>query len=136
MFQLFPYWQGSFDGARPFLSGLENERVIAALQHGLISNAELRLLLHLIRSPDSPFFKVPSLPYHSLISILSKIPSDKDSKVFWSSNLRDMLYEITHTAVTALVAKIDGNLFYDWTSLMTQVVRTAMDCQGVSNSVD
>ncbi|KAI0698464.1 hypothetical protein BC835DRAFT_1413050 [Cytidiella melzeri] len=128
---LFPSWQGSFDGARPSLSGLENERVIAALQHGLISDAELRSLLHLIRSPD-----VPSLPYHSLISILSKFPSDEDSKVFWSGNLRDMLYENTHAAVTALVAKIDGNPFSEWTSLMTQVVRAAMDCQGVSNSVD
>ncbi|KAI0685318.1 hypothetical protein BC835DRAFT_1421336 [Cytidiella melzeri] len=84
----------------------------------------------------SPFLKVPSLPYHSLISILSKIPSDEDSKVFRSGILRDMLYEIAHAAVTALVAKIDGNLFSDWTSLMTQVVRAAMDCQGVSNSVD
>ncbi|KAI0694216.1 hypothetical protein BC835DRAFT_1533943 [Cytidiella melzeri] len=129
MRSLFPSWQGSFDGARPSLSGLENERVIAALQHGLISDAELRSLLHLIRSPDSPFLKVPSLPYHSLISILSKIPSDEDSKVFWSGNLRDMLYEITHAAVTALVAKIDGNPFSEWTSLMTQVVRAAMDCQ-------
>ncbi|KAI0699973.1 hypothetical protein BC835DRAFT_1267171 [Cytidiella melzeri] len=97
MFQLFPSWQGSFDGGRPFLSGLENKRVIAALQHGLISDAELQSPLHLIRSPDSPFLKVPSLPYHSLISILSKIPSDKDSKVFWSGNLRDMLYGMSKT---------------------------------------
>ncbi|KAI0826455.1 hypothetical protein BC629DRAFT_1434869 [Irpex lacteus] len=67
-------------------------------KHGLISDAELKSLLHLIRSPDSPFLKVPSLPFHSLISILSKIPSDDDSKVFWSGNLRDTLY-----------AKIDGN---------------------------
>ncbi|KAI0088830.1 hypothetical protein BDY19DRAFT_149916 [Irpex rosettiformis] len=129
MRSLFPSWQGSFDGARPSLAGLDNERVIAALQHGLISDAELKSLLHLIRSPDSPFLKVPSLPFHSLISVLSKIPSDDDSKVFWSGNLRDMLYDITHAAVTTLVAKIDGNPFSDWTSLMTQVVRAAMDCQ-------
>lgn len=37
---------------------------------------------------------------------------------------------MTHAAVTALVAKIDGNPFSEWTSLMTQVVRAAMDCQG------
>ncbi|KAI0341472.1 hypothetical protein BDW22DRAFT_308583 [Trametopsis cervina] len=129
MRSLFPSWQGSFDGARPSLSGLGNERMIAALQHGLISDGELRSLLHLIRSPDSPFLKVPSLPFHSLISILSKIPSDEDSKVFWSGNLRDMLYEITHAAVTVLVAKIEGNPFSDWNGLMTQVVRAAMDCQ-------
>ena len=40
--------------------------------------------------------------------------------------------EITHAAVTALVAKIEGNPFSDWTSLMTQVVRAAMECQGMS----
>lgn len=54
--QLFPSWQGTFDGARPSLSGLDNGRVIAALQLGLISDAELRSLLHLIRSPDVRVF--------------------------------------------------------------------------------
>ena len=106
-------------------------------------------------SLQSPFLKVPSLPFHSLISILSKIPSDDDSKIFWSGNLRDTLYgnnfqlpttapidccpvsllDITHAAVTALVAKIDGNPFSDWTNLMTQVVQAAMDCQGKFDTI-
>ena len=51
-FQLFPSWQGTFDGSCPSLSGLSNEHVIAALQHGLISETDLKSLLHLIRSPD------------------------------------------------------------------------------------
>jgi hypothetical protein len=50
--KLFPSWQGTFDGSRPSLSGLSNEHVIAALQHGLISDADLKSLLHLIQSPD------------------------------------------------------------------------------------
>lgn len=50
--QLFPSWQGTFDGARPSLAGLDNEHIIATLQHGLIAEAELTSMLHLIRSPD------------------------------------------------------------------------------------
>ncbi len=109
--QLFPSWQGNFDGSRPSLTRLDNEFVIAALQHGLISEPELKSLLHLIRSPDvsfdindilsnsnphaviqSHFLKVPSLPFHSLISVLSKFPTDDDSRVFWSNPVRDLLY--------------------------------------------
>jgi hypothetical protein len=41
---------------------------------------------------QSHFLKVPCLPFYSLISILSKFPSDVDSRVFWSSALRDFLY--------------------------------------------
>lgn len=40
--------------------------------------------------------------------------------------------EITHAAVTTLVSKIEGNPFSDWTSLMSQVVCAAMECQGMS----
>jgi len=49
---LFPSWQGPFDGCRPSLAGLSNEQVVSALEHGLVSEAELRALLHLVRSPD------------------------------------------------------------------------------------
>lgn len=111
--QLFPSWQGNFEGTRPSLTGLSNEHVITTLQQGLISDVELKSLLHLIRSPDvgtslelihilltnhqqSHFLKVPSLPFHSLISILSKFPTDEDSRVFWSLSLRDILYGEAH----------------------------------------
>ena len=50
--QLFPTWQGNFDGSRPSLAGLSNEHVIATLQRGILSEAELNALLTLIRSPD------------------------------------------------------------------------------------
>ena len=49
---LFPSWQGPFDGCRPSLAGLSNEQVVSALEHGLVSESELKALLHLIRSPD------------------------------------------------------------------------------------
>lgn len=112
--------------------------------------------------------KVPSLPFHSLISLLSKFPADDDSKVFWSASLRDMLYgkvasfwsynsqliscplmqtlhmvrfescmsfpppNITYTAaVKVLMAQIEENPLSDSTTLMTQVVRSALNCQGV-----
>ena len=52
MKSLFPSWQGPFDGCRPSLAGLSNEQVVSALEHGLVSETELKALLHLIRSPD------------------------------------------------------------------------------------
>jgi hypothetical protein len=53
---LFPSWQGPFDGCRPSLAALSNEQVVSALEHGLVSEAELKALLHLIRSPDVSVF--------------------------------------------------------------------------------
>ncbi|EMD31900.1 hypothetical protein CERSUDRAFT_119204 [Gelatoporia subvermispora B] len=133
MRSLFPSWLGNFDGGRPSLAGLDNEHVISTLQRGLLSEAELNSLLHLIRSPDSHFLKVPSLPFHSLISVLSKFPADDDSRVFWSGSLRDMIYEITYAAVQVLLARIEENPLSDWTSLMSQLVRAAMNCQAFTS---
>jgi hypothetical protein len=50
--QLFLSRQGNFDRSQPSLAGLDKECVIATLEAGLISKAELGALLHLIRSPD------------------------------------------------------------------------------------
>ncbi|KAH9852557.1 hypothetical protein C2E23DRAFT_826126 [Lenzites betulinus] len=126
---LFPSWQGNFDGPRPSVTGLSNESVISTLQRGLVSEAELNALSHLIKSPDSHFLKVPSLPFYSLISLLSKFPADDDSRVFWSGNLRDSLYEITHTAVHILMARVEENPLSDWANLLGQIVRAGLDCQ-------
>lgn len=130
---LFPSWQGNFDNSRPSLSGLDNERVISTLQRGLISEAELNSLLHLIRSPDSHFLKVPSLPFHSLISLLTKFPADDDSRVFWSGTLRDSLYDITYTAVNILLERIEENPFSEWAPLISDVVRAALECQAFTS---
>lgn len=41
---------------------------------------------------QSHFLKVPSLPFHSIISLLAKFPVDVDSRVFWSTGVRDVLF--------------------------------------------
>ncbi|CAA7257303.1 unnamed protein product [Cyclocybe aegerita] len=106
MSDLFPHWRGNFDGSRPSLAGLESERIIGALERGLLTDNEISGLLHLINEPDSHFLKVPSLPFHSLISILSKFPTDVDSRVFWSAGIRDRLFDATRAAIEALMPRI------------------------------
>lgn len=77
-----------------------------------MTESEVACLLYLIRSPDvslsllfmgpvltffdqqAHFLKVPSLPFHSLVSLLAKFPADIDSRVFWSSSLRDVLFDV------------------------------------------
>lgn len=107
MGDLFPHWRGGFDGSRPSLAGLEGERIIGALECGLLTENEIAGLLHLIREPDSHFLKVPSLPFHSLISLLSKFPADVDSRVFWSSSVRDQLFETTCSAIPILLSRVE-----------------------------
>lgn len=58
---------------------------------------------------QSHFLKVPSLPFHSLISILSKFPSDDDSRVFWPKSLRDKLYGKFNLQVVALIRADSGD---------------------------
>ncbi|KAF9652286.1 hypothetical protein BDM02DRAFT_3089366 [Thelephora ganbajun] len=122
---LFPSWQGKFDGSRPSLAGLPNETVVATLQAGLMTEGELSALLHLIRSPDSHFLKVPCLPFYSLISILSKFPSDVDSRVFWSSALRDFLY----AAVQILVSRGTSNNTFGHPNLLPDLLEAGVNCQ-------
>lgn len=50
--QLFPSWQGGFDGSRPSLAGLDNEAVIRALETGLMTQHEVASLMNLIKSPE------------------------------------------------------------------------------------
>ncbi|PPQ65995.1 hypothetical protein CVT26_010655 [Gymnopilus dilepis] len=96
MSDLFPHWRGNFDGSRPSLAGLDGDRLIMALEGGLLTEHEISALSYLIREPDSHFLKVPSLPFHSLVSLLSKFPTDVDSRVFWSANIRDALFDATY----------------------------------------
>ncbi|EPQ53578.1 hypothetical protein GLOTRDRAFT_139764 [Gloeophyllum trabeum ATCC 11539] len=130
---LFPSWQGAFDGSRPSLAGLTNDVVISTLGCGLMSESELNALLHLIRSPDSHFLKVPSLPFHSLISILSKFPADVDSRVFWSSSLRDTLYDVTSAAIQVLVSRVNENQDQQYVELLQQLGEIALDCQAFTS---
>ncbi|KAK0192333.1 hypothetical protein F5146DRAFT_978738 [Armillaria mellea] len=138
MAALFPSWRGAFDGSHPSLARLNNDRVISALEYGLMTDTEVSALLYLIRSPDAHFLKVPSLPFHSLISVLSKFPADIDSRVFWSVGLRDMLYDVTYSAVQVLLSRIvqekeglkDSHTPGESSAvLLEQVVKTATSCQ-------
>ncbi|KAG7446812.1 uncharacterized protein BT62DRAFT_1075568 [Guyanagaster necrorhizus] len=138
MAALFPSWRGAFDGSHPSLAGLNNDRVIGALEYGLMTDAEVSALLYLIQSPDAHFLKVPSLPFHSLISVLSKFPADVDSRVFWSTGLRDILYDVTYSAAQVLLGRImqekeglrDNSASLESSAvLLEEVVRTATSCQ-------
>ncbi|KAL1690811.1 hypothetical protein GGG16DRAFT_54915 [Schizophyllum commune] len=129
---LFPSWQGGFDGSRPSLAGLDNEAVIRALETGLMTQHEVASLMNLIKSPESPFLKVPCLPFYSLAGILSKFPSDVDSRVFWPTGLRDALYDISLTAIRVLHERASqdnaAGAAYS-KELVLDVMRTAVGCQ-------
>jgi hypothetical protein len=127
---LFPAWQGGFDGARPTLAGLPSEHVIAALETGLVTQAELNALLHLIRSPDSHFLKVPSLPFHSLVSILAKFPADVDGHVYWSAALRDMIFDVAFAAVQVMIPRVSDNQTPENLKLLSELFETAVHCKG------
>ncbi|KAJ3969107.1 hypothetical protein EV361DRAFT_951752 [Lentinula raphanica] len=133
MSALFPSWLGSFDGARPSLAGVDNDRVVAALESGLMSETEVACLLYLIRSPDAHFLKVPSLPFHSLISVLSKFPADVDSRVFWSSSLRESLFDVVFAAIQVLISRIEQKKNVDDAAyppnLVEELTKAALDCQ-------
>ncbi|KAL0571896.1 hypothetical protein V5O48_010071 [Marasmius crinis-equi] len=133
MSALFPAWQGSFDGSRPSLAGLDNDRVIGALESGLMTEGDVAALLYLIRSPDAHFLKVPCLPFHSLISILHKFPADVDSRVFWSGNLRDALFDVTFAAIQVLMARVESKKTDQehTPELVDNLVKAAVQCQGL-----
>ncbi|KAF8632155.1 hypothetical protein AX17_004897 [Amanita inopinata Kibby_2008] len=137
MADLFPNWRGTFDGSRPSLAGLDGEHIIDALEGGLMTENELKGLLYLIREPDSHFLKVPSLPFHLLMSILSKFPSDVDSRVFWSSGLRDLLYDVTYAAVQILLSRVrehsaGANAAYS-IDLIVELVEIAVNCRALTS---
>ncbi|KAL5514336.1 hypothetical protein ACEPAG_2424 [Sanghuangporus baumii] len=120
---LFPSWLGGFDGNHPTLDGLDRAARVRTLENGLITLSEIDGLAALMKNPKSHFLKVPTLPFYSLASILSKFPVEGDSRVFWSSGLRDILYG----ACDLLIGRINTEL-HDQHTLET-VVSTASSCQ-------
>ncbi|KAE9385448.1 hypothetical protein BT96DRAFT_840702, partial [Gymnopus androsaceus JB14] len=127
---LFPSWLGCFDGSRPSLAGVDNDRVVIALESGLMTESDVTSLLYLIRSPDAHFLKVPSLPFHSLISVLAEFPADIDSRVFWTSSLLDL------SAIQVLVARIEqrkseGDEGACPPDLVDAFTRVALGCKGM-----
>ncbi|PPQ71950.1 hypothetical protein CVT24_007915 [Panaeolus cyanescens] len=142
MSDLFPNWRGGFDGSRPSLAGLEGDRIIVALENGLLSENEIAGLLHLMKEPDSHFLKVPCLPFHSLISLLSKFPADVDSRVFWSPNIRDSLFDTTFKAIKILLTRVQEaeakaekstNFPEEYTrELVIDLLQCALDCKALT----
>ncbi|KAF5390116.1 hypothetical protein D9757_003827 [Collybiopsis confluens] len=132
MSALFPSWLGTFDGSRPSLAGVESSRVVASLERGLITESEVASLLYLIRSPDAHFLKVPSLPFHSLASVLAKFPADVDSRVFWSGSLRDVLFDVVFAAIQVLVIRVEQQKAEDDSyplDLVETLTNIALECQ-------
>ncbi|KAF8172645.1 hypothetical protein BJ912DRAFT_1025004 [Pholiota molesta] len=112
---LFPRWRGTFDGSRPSLAGVEGDRVIGALEGGLLTEHEISGLLYLIREPDSHFLKVP---------ILSKFPTDADSRLFWSANVRDMLFGEGNAKSSSRQQEEEYTI-----DLAVDILHTALDCK-------
>ena len=80
---MFPHWRGRFDGSRPSLAGLEGDRIIGALEGGLLTENELSGLVHLIREPDvcysnacllDPFYADDSLLVSFFESAIAAFP--------------------------------------------------------------
>ncbi|EJD05485.1 uncharacterized protein FOMMEDRAFT_165895 [Fomitiporia mediterranea MF3/22] len=124
---LFPSWLGSFDGSHPTLDGLDHPSMIRTLENGLITLPEIDSLLALMKNPKSHFLKVPTLPFYLLASVLSKFPIEGDSRVFWSANLRNVLYELATAACDLLVGRIQSE-YHDQHALET-IVSTTVNCR-------
>ncbi|KAA1473657.1 hypothetical protein DENSPDRAFT_285976 [Dentipellis sp. KUC8613] len=120
---LFPGWRGAFDGARPVVQGK------GTAEGALLGETELKALLHLIRAPDSHFVKVPTLPFHSLVGILVKFPADMESRAAWSPATRDMLFDVTMTALQTLMSNKTEKALASEPDLLMQVLQAAMHCE-------
>ncbi|KAL0958392.1 hypothetical protein HGRIS_000533 [Hohenbuehelia grisea] len=133
---LFPSWRGAFAGSRPSLAGLDNKQVIGTLESGLVTEAEISALLGLIKDPASHFLKVPCLPFFSVASLLSKFPTDVDSRVFWTMTTRDMLYDLTVFALRTLRDRIasttdpkQSHLVESDKIILEQILDVASSCE-------
>ncbi|KAH8830647.1 hypothetical protein DL96DRAFT_1813663 [Flagelloscypha sp. PMI_526] len=132
MAALFPSWPGTFTGSRPTVAGLHGDGVRLALERGLITEGEIGVLVGLIRvGEESHFLKVPTLPFYSLMSLLAKCPSDRDSRVFWNATLKGMVFDVTVAALQTLYTRLnDGKTVYN--GLPEQIVKTCMTCEAFS----
>ncbi|CAK5272933.1 unnamed protein product, partial [Mycena citricolor] len=125
MTSIFPSWAGAFDGPAPSLAGVAGSSVPDALEGGLMRETELTDLLWLMRSQDARFVKVPALPFYALIGILAKFPTDRDSRVFWTVALRDLLYDVTFAAIQTLRGRPPSQ---ENTDVIKDMVDTALRC--------
>ncbi|KAG9028174.1 hypothetical protein FRB95_006790 [Tulasnella sp. JGI-2019a] len=126
MREIFPTWRGSFEASRPSVQGLDQRRIADAINVGLLTEQELDGLMKLVETPNSHFLKVPTLPYHALISIMQKFPVALDSRVFWTNDLRDRLFGIVKSATQVLSTRVTQE---GWDGkLMDELVSTGVSC--------
>ncbi|KAF8512666.1 hypothetical protein BU17DRAFT_96053 [Hysterangium stoloniferum] len=132
MAALYPHWRGKFRNGAPSLDTLDNDQVNDALTNGLLSKDELVSLLNLITTPDSHFLKAASLPFYSLISLLSTFPSDVDSQIFWNFEARDQLYGMTLVAINAIKTRTQE--FKEDPELQRKLLLAAFKCEAFTDA--
>ncbi|KAJ7937713.1 hypothetical protein B0H13DRAFT_1852349 [Mycena leptocephala] len=88
MAALFPFWDNG--SLPPRLTEVTLE-------------SELKDLLQLIRTPNPPFVKAPSLPFYALRSILVKFPTQRNRQVFPADH--NILYDTTRAAIQVLLTR-------------------------------
>ncbi|CUA78145.1 hypothetical protein RSOLAG22IIIB_02763 [Rhizoctonia solani] len=133
MHTLFPSWSGRFDGALPVYDASPTDPQ-PPFSTDLLTDEELRVILHLIQSPKSHFLKVPALAYWSLLSLLVKIPVPD---VFAPGTVPDALFgtcdrkDITTFALEKYESQV-GARHYD-PVLHTKLIDGALNCKAFSD---
>jgi hypothetical protein len=82
IWQLFPTWKGGFEGSRPSLTGLRNDQVRGVLETGIMTDGELKALLHLVQSPDVRCFCSACYVAHRGFLIVAFLESSLSSLPF------------------------------------------------------
>ncbi|KZV76674.1 hypothetical protein PENSPDRAFT_680023 [Peniophora sp. CONT] len=127
---LFPSWRGVFEHGVPVLRNLSETEQLSALAAGVLDDTELRALLSLVRSPDSHFVKVPSLPFHALISVLDKLPPEgQHGRALHTPARRDALFEAA-LAAAGVLASDEGarRATSDDPGLLAELLDVASQC--------
>ncbi|VDC07370.1 unnamed protein product [Peniophora sp. CBMAI 1063] len=127
---LFPSWRGVFENGVPVLRNLSETEQLSALAAGVLDDVELRALLSLVRSPDSHFVKVPSLPFHALISVLDKLPPEgQHGRALHTPARRDALFEAA-LAAAGVLASDEGarRATADDPGLLAELLEVASHC--------
>ncbi|KAI5982003.1 hypothetical protein EDD15DRAFT_2203369 [Pisolithus albus] len=112
--------------AERFGYGLAPEHLAVAVTTGFMTITELDALMRLIRSPDSHFVEVPSLPFYFLTSILSKFPAEVESRAYWSAGVIDALFG---RALNVLVTRFQEHRQADDLRLLNDLLEVAFTTQ-------
>ncbi|EUC59691.1 hypothetical protein RSOL_322300 [Rhizoctonia solani AG-3 Rhs1AP] len=127
MHALFPSWPGRFEGALPVYDASPTDPQ-PPQSADLLTDAELRVILHLIQSPKSHFLKVPALAYWSLLSLLVKTPAPD---VFAPGTVPDTLFDIAAFALEKYELQV-GTWHYD-SVLHMKLIEGALNCRAFTD---